>query len=196
MRSCIKLLFILSLFALVGCQSSLMAKTADGVKPYTPDPEKATIVFMRPSSFGAGVQSSVYMYDNSPQFIGIVSAGSKIAFQAPPGKHTFMVVGENADFLEADLAAGHIYYTVVEPHFGFAKARFSLDPIPQTEFDTEDFKEDVADCYFVQNTPASEQWYAENKMSIIKKHDSYYAKWQAKPEEKKHKLAQTDGRPL
>lgn len=196
MRKFCSFLFLLSLLALVGCQSALMAKTAEGVKPYNPDPEKAVVIFMRPSQFGGAVQSTVYQYDGTPKFVGIVSAGSKIAYQVDPGKHIFMVMGENADFLEADLAAGHIYYIEVEAHFGFAKARFSLEPIPQTEFETKDFKKDVGKCDFVNNTPASEQWFTEHRQDVVEKHDSYFAKWQAKPAEKKNKLASTDGRPL
>ena len=196
MKKLSKLLFLIALLALAGCQSSLMAKTAEGVKPFTPDPEKATIIFMRPSAFGAAVQSSVYLYDKTPQFVGIVSSGNKIAYQVKPGKHHFMVVGEAADFMEADLTAGYIYYTVVEPHFGFMKARFSLDPVPESEFDTKDFKDDIADCDFVTNTPASEQWFIDHRTDITSKHNHYFEDWQKKPEEKKHKLAQSDGRPL
>lgn len=196
MRNFCKLLFLLSLLMLVGCQSALMQKTAEGVRPYTPDSEKATVIFMRPSSFGAAIQSTVYKYDTQPNFIGIVSANTKIAYQTDPGKQLFMVVGENADFLEADLLAGHIYYVEVEAHFGFAKARFSLEPIPQTEFDTEDFKEDIADCNFVENTPASENWFTEHRMDIIEKYDYFFPKWQTKDEEDKNKLGTGDGRPL
>ncbi|MBI9080486.1 MAG: hypothetical protein JEY79_12195 [Pseudodesulfovibrio sp.] len=174
-----------------------MAKTEDGMKPYNPDPEKATVVFMRPSAFGGAIQSSVYQYDQTdPKFIGIISTNYKIAYQAEPGQHTFMVVGENADFLEADLAANHIYYVTVEPHWGAFKARFSLDPIPESEFATEDFKDDLAECHFVQNTPASLQWFGDNKADIIEKHDYFYTKWQEKPAEERHRLAKTDGRPL
>lgn len=196
MRKPIILCFLLALLALAGCQSSLMAKTADGIKPYTPDTEKALVIFMRPSGFGGAVQSTVYQYDGAPKFVGIVSSGSKIAYQIEPGMHTFMVMGENVDFLEADLAAGHIYYAEVEPHFGFAKARFSLEPVPQTEFDTKDFKKDVNSCYFVTNTPSSEMWFTEHRQEVVEKHDKYYPKWQAKADDKKNKLAQTDGRPL
>ena len=196
MRKFPSFLFLLALVALTGCQSSLMAKTADSVRPYEPNPAKAVVIFMRPSYFGGAVQSTVYQYDDAPRFIGIVSSGSKIAYQADPGRHIFMVMGENADFLEADLTAGNIYYIEVEAHFGFAKARFSLEPIPQAKFDGKDFKKDVGKCDFVTNTPASEQWFIEHRQEVVEKHDSNFAKWQAKPDGKKNRLAATDGRPL
>ena len=196
MRKFCPLLLLLFLLAMAGCQSSLMAKTADNVKPYTPDPQKSVVIFMRPSAFGGAVQSTVYQYDSAPIFVGIVSSGSKIAYEVAPGKHMFMVMGENADFLEANLVAGHIYYVEVEAHFGFAKARFSLEPIPQSEFDSKDFKKNAGKCYFVTNTPSSEQWFIEHRQEVIKKHDSYFPKWQTKEEKEKNKLAATDGRPL
>jgi len=196
MRKLGTLLFLMSLLALVGCQSSLMSVTADGTTPYTPDEEKALVIFMRPSSFGGAVQSTVYQYDGSPKFVGIVSSKNKLAYQVPPGEHLFMVMGENAGFLNTDLVAGHIYYVEIEAHFGFAKARFSLEPIPQTEFDSEDFKKDLGKCKFVTNTPASEQWFIEHRQDVVEKYDSYYPKWESKTEDKKKSLTINDGRPL
>jgi hypothetical protein len=172
----------------------MMQVPAD-VAPFTADPEKATVVFMRPSSFGGAIQSYAFLYDNDePEFIGIISTNYKIAYQTPAGKHLFMIMGENADFLQADLAPNHIYYVVVEPHMGFFKSRFSLDPVPASQFDTQDFKDDLAECHFVQNTPASMEWFEQNKAAVIKKYESYYPDWQEDTEDQHH-LSQEDGRP-
>jgi hypothetical protein len=51
-------LAMLLLTGLTGCQSSLMVKSG-GSEP-RPEPGKALVVFMRPSSFGGAIQSSVY----------------------------------------------------------------------------------------------------------------------------------------
>ncbi|PZN84509.1 MAG: hypothetical protein DM484_02725 [Candidatus Methylumidiphilus alinenensis] len=40
-----------------------------------------------------------------------------------------MVVGENADFMEAELFANRTYYVNVAPRMGCWKARFSLNPL-------------------------------------------------------------------
>lgn len=196
MHRCSNVLFLFALLLMTGCASSQMMHVPADVAPYTAAPDKATVVFMRPSSFGGAIQSYAFLYDNNePEFIGIVSTNYKIAYQTSPGKHLFMIKGETADFLQADLAPDHIYYVIVEPHLGFWKARFSLDPVPASQFDTEDFKDDLAECSFVQNTPASMDWFEKHKSDVIKSYEHYYPDW-LKDTEDQHHLAPTDGRPL
>ena len=196
MNNLLKSLVVLLILVMSGCASSQMAKIPSDIRPYDADPDKATVVFMRPSAFGGAIQSYAFLYDNEkPDFIGIISTNYKIAYQASPGKHLFMIVGENADFLQADLAPSHIYYVTVEPHFGFMKSRFSLESVPQSEFDTQEFKDDLAECHFVQNTPASMEWFENNKTDIIKKYNSYYPDWRDNPEDQ-NILDREDGRPL
>ena len=121
-------LAVLLLASLGGCQSSMMVKAGDS-EPM-PAPGKALVVFLRPSSFGGAIQSSVYdTHEGEDTFIGIVSAETKVAYEAEPGDHLFMVVAENADFMIAHLDAGKTYYALVSPRMGLWKARFSLLPI-------------------------------------------------------------------
>lgn len=40
------------------------------------------------------------------RIVGVVAARTTLADQADPGKHLFMVVAENSDFMNADLTAG------------------------------------------------------------------------------------------
>lgn len=194
MTKCLNSLILFSILLMTGCASSQMMKVPADIAPFNADPEKATVAFMRPSILGGAIQSYVFLYDNDePEFVGIVSTNYKIAYQTTPGNHLFMVMGENADFLQADLAADRIYYVVVEPHLGFWKARFSLDPVPASDFDTEDFKEDVAECEFVQNTPASMEWFEKNKVAVMKKYNHYYPDWLEDTEDQHH-LHPDDGR--
>nr|WP_321513160.1 hypothetical protein [uncultured Pseudodesulfovibrio sp.] len=196
MNKCFNIIFLFSLLIMTGCASSQMMKVPTDIAPYSADPEKATVVFMRPSSFGGAIQSYAFQYDDeSPEFVGIVSTNYKIAYQTTPGKHLFMIMGENADFLQADLAPNHIYYVVIEPHMGFMTARFSLDPILASQFDSQSFKDDLAECDFVQNTPASTEWFEKHKADIIKKYQSYYPDWLEDVEDQHH-LTPEDGRPL
>ena len=75
-------LAILLLTGLTGCQSSLMVRSGPGSAEPTPAPGKALVVFMRPSSFGGAIQSSVYdTHASADTFIGIVSSKDKIAYQ-------------------------------------------------------------------------------------------------------------------
>ncbi|XXJ18192.1 hypothetical protein ACR42D_01280 [Desulfovibrio caledoniensis] len=196
MKRCIHALVLFSLLLLTGCASSQMMQLPEGVAPYTASPDKSTVVFMRPSAFGGAVQSYAVQYDNeTPEFIGIVSTNYKIAFQTSPGEHLFMIMRENTDYLKADLAANHIYYVIVEPHLGFMKTRFSLEPVTASQLDTQDFKDDLAECSFVQNTPESMKWFEDNRGKIMARYRSSYQDWLADPEDQSH-LLKADGRAL
>ncbi len=69
--------------------------------------DDTTVVFMRYSAVGAAIKATVYeITDDKTIFIGIMKNKTKINYPTTAGKHTFMVVSEAADFMEADLAAG------------------------------------------------------------------------------------------
>jgi hypothetical protein len=178
----IKWSFALVLLAgLAGCQSSLMVKANKGEPK--PEPGKALVVFMRPSSFGGAIQSSVYdTHDAGDKFIGIVSSKTKVAYQADPGDHLFMVIAENADFMVAHLDAGKTYYTLVSPRMGVWKARFSLLPIhdrADAKYSTQssDFRQWMAKTAWVDMTPQAEQWYREHAADIQSKKMDYIRRW-------------------
>lgn len=168
--------------ALGGCMSSMMVKQP-GAAP-EPEADKAMVVFLRPSSFGGGIQASVYdTHGAGNEFIGIVSSKTKLAYQALPGKHLFMVVGENADFMNADLDAGRTYYVLVSPRIGWWKARFSLLPIhndaaAKYSVKSERFREWLSETEYVVKGPAAMQWYAQNKASIDGKQQQYMRDWE------------------
>ncbi|KGI76615.1 hypothetical protein LF63_0114965 [Oleiagrimonas soli] len=177
---------------LSGCMSSLMTKTP-GAAP-TPAPGKALVVFMRPSSFGGAIQSSVY--DTGKQgddFIGIVSAKTKLAYQADPGTHLFMVVAENGDFMNATLDAGKTYYVLVAPRMGVFKARFSLlpihnDPAAKYSLQSERFQSWQHETSFVIKTPAADQWYTAHEADVNAKQAKYMQKWNRASAEQKAEL--------
>lgn len=178
----IKWSFALVLLAgLAGCQSSLMVKSNHGEPK--PEPGKALVVFVRPSSFGGAIQSSVYdTHDKGDTFIGIVSSKTKLGYQADPGDHLFMVIAENADFMVAHLDAGKTYYALVSPRMGVWKARFSLLPIhnrADAKYNTQssDFRQWMEKTAWVDVTPQAEQWYREHAADIRSKKLDYLRRW-------------------
>lgn len=183
---------ILLLAGLTGCQSSLMVKSG-GSAPQ-PEPGKALVVFMRPSSLGGAIQSSVYdTSDKEDKFIGIVSSKTKIAYQADPGEHLFMVIAENADFMVAHLDAGKTYYALVSPRMGVWKARFSLLPIhnqagAKYSVQSSDFREWMDKTAWVSVTPAAEAWYREHAADIREKKLDYMRRWNTADAEQRAEL--------
>lgn len=156
---------------------------------------KALVVFLRPPKLGSIYQSSVFhMRGEHPELVGIVAAQSKVAFQAEPGEHLFMVVGQSADFMSTDLQAGKTYYALVTPRMGVLEARYSLKPMHGTELGSAEFEKWLADCRWVEMTPESSNWAGENQGDIVSKHDKYYPEWIGKPEGERPRLAPADGR--
>lgn len=175
-----------ALLLLLACTSQAFAgETLMAPANQEPKPEagKALVVFMRPSFYGGGIASSVYEApDGEDRFLGVLRAKEKLAYQVDPGAHRFMVVGENADFLDANVEAGKTYYVLISPRPGVWKARFSLLPLhnDQSEdysINTADFREWVAKTHYIELNPAAEAWYAENKASVDEKKADYLQKW-------------------
>jgi hypothetical protein len=110
-----------------------------------------------------------------------------------PGLHTFMIVSEAADFLQANIVGGKTYYALVTPRPGAWKARFSLVPVRQNEQRVQKWEEEIP---LVTNTPRTLAWAKNNASSVASKRDRYWPEWSSKPEEQR--LAQTlnaeDGR--
>lgn len=191
-------LFVIALLALAlgGCAGTvkhMQEVPAEQVKS-KPDPDKAMVVFMRPSTLGFAVQSSVFNIDQpTPQLAGIVPAKYKVAYEVEPGEHMFMVIGESADFMSAELAAGKVYYALVTPRMGFWKARFSLKPIHQNELGSEEFAQWKADTKWVVTNEDTDAWAREHMSSIQEKHNEYLPQWRAKPKTEQPHLSPIDG---
>ena len=171
-----------------GCStmSSNVAKSSVNAAPPVAS-QQAQIIFMRPSMLGGAIQSSVYEVKNdAEEFIGIVSAKTKTACNVPPGEHLFMVVGENADFMMANVDAGKTYYVLVAPRMGVMKARFSLIPIhsdPAAKYSLagKDFADWNKGTEFVDQLDSARVWYKNNAASVASKRTSYLKDWNALP---------------
>ena len=151
----------------------------------TPSSGKALVVFLRHSFVGSAIQSSVYEVTDSGQaFHGIIANKHRVAVEVAPGKHRFMIVAENADFLEADLVAGKTYYVLVSPRPGAWKARFSLLPIrsdasAKHNVHSDDFAKWMKKTRRVEIGPEAEAWYQKNEASVSEKRREYLEKWNA-----------------
>jgi hypothetical protein len=149
---------------------------------------------MRPSTYGGAVQSTVFdITDGDNKFIGIVSAKTKVPYRTEPGKRMFMVIGESADFLEANLGPEKTYYVLVRPRMGMWKARFSMSPIRKADQAGQKFQDWLTKCQFMANTDASYQWARENDISVTKKREKYLPAWEAKSTADKYEATLLEG---
>lgn len=197
----LKILIVLTCgLLLFGCASNPM-KVSGEVAVSKPAANEAQVVFMRDSFVGSAISASLYdVTEKEPVFIGVITNGTKVIYTTSPGEHTFMVVSEAADFMEANLAAGKTYYSIVTPRMGAWKARFSMWPVktdPSAEYNTgsKDFESWKNNTKVATNTDAARAWYEVNKASIIKKQQEYWAVWQEKSEADvaKRSLSSEDG---
>lgn len=86
---------------LSGCASSKML-VQDNQELVPPVADQSQIVFLRSTFVGSAIQSSVFdVTSGEPEFVGIVSNDTKLAYTVSPGEHVFMVVSEAADFMQA-----------------------------------------------------------------------------------------------
>jgi hypothetical protein len=201
-----KKLSLISSISIVVVLASLISGCAGTIKnmrevpadraEFTPEKGNAVIVFMRPSGMGFAIQSSVFeIKDNNPSTLaGIVAAKTKVAYRVEPGKHLFMVVGESADFMTADIQPNKTYYAYVTPRMGVWKARFSLEPKHKADLNTSDFSSALADCKWVEKSPDSDKWMLDNLDSIKSKRADYYPDWLQQPENERPHLLPEDGK--
>jgi hypothetical protein len=184
-------------FFVSGCAGTVknMREVPEGRAEVTPESGKAMVVFMRPSGMGFAIQSSVFeVKGDKLTLAGIVAARTRVAYQLEPGKHLFMVIGEGADYMGADLQPNKTYYAYVTPRMGVWKARFSLVPVHKVELDTPEFTKDVAGCKWVEKTADSDAWMQDNIESIRSKHAEYYPEWMDLPADERVRLLPEDGR--
>ncbi|WP_066016659.1 hypothetical protein [Endozoicomonas atrinae] len=183
------LLALTSLF-ITGCASNHMTEVSETEATLTPDQGKALVHFMRPSVLGGAIQSTVY---DGTEYLGTVSSQTRLAYQADPGKHMFMAIGESADFLEADLAAEKTYYVIVAPRMGVWKARFSLNPA-SGKASQEQIDEWFASTKEVKPNQNGYVWAKEKEQDIQELHDRYLPAWHSKADHKKQRLTSESGK--
>jgi len=188
----ILLIVVLSLFGCAGSNQYMKLSVPESVSAVASDNE-SLVIFMRPSTLGFAISSSVFdINDKDESFVGIVSAKKKVVYRTAPGEHMFMVIGESADFMRANLQAGKTYYALVTPRMGVWKARFSLRPVTKAELGSDQFKTWYADCEFTENTPGAVQWAKDNAESIRSKRVEYQKKWNGKSEADKPAINRDD----
>lgn len=191
MKTLIKLTFLVMITAGISACTSMsshmtLVKNSPELKP---EPGKSLLIFIRPSTYGGLVQATIY---DDTTYIGTVSANTKVAYQATPGKHMFMVISESADFMQADLTEGKTYYAQVAPRWGVWKSRFSFIPI-NGQVSTDDLNQWLKDTTLAKANAQGLNWAKSNQASILQKHDKYLIDWNNKKIGDKQKLFKSSG---
>ena len=154
------------------------------------EPGKALVYFIRATTLGGGIPA--YLYDGE-KYVGTVLPDSHIGFQAAPGEHMFMLTGDTADFMRADLLPDKIYYVVVEPYMGYITYRFALRPM-NGQVSQEKIDKWLESTRQLDVDEDGERWAASNTARASKFKNKYLAKWEEKPEDAKQFLRPESGK--
>lgn len=158
-----------------------------------PEANEAVIVFARVSDVYPWMQASVFeLPEHGPaRLIGLVAAKRRIAFRTTPGRHTFMVIGDDADFMDADLQPGRLYHAVARVRLGVGTPSFELVPVRAAE--RGQLAGWLADVTWVETTHEALTWAHENAADIEAKRSEYYPKWMQKASSQRPALLPEDG---
>jgi hypothetical protein len=126
------LLLACALAALSGCASLpsadvMKAETAAYQLPKLPEPGKAIVYIVRPSSLGGLIRFNVFVDDQEEASeVGYTRSSQYIYFNLTPGDHKILSKAENWAEAQVTANAGDIIYIQQEPSMGVLMARNSV----------------------------------------------------------------------
>jgi hypothetical protein len=124
------LLAILALSCLLvqtGCAGTRFMRANPSPTPVASVPDEATVVFLRPSLYGGAAR--FFMVDGEGRYLGDLQGREYFVRRFAPGSHRFVAWAENADMVQADLAAGKIYYVLLSVRMGWWTARLTASAL-------------------------------------------------------------------
>lgn len=114
-------LCVLSVFAFVapvGARDFVKKSATQSVS--LPEPDKAQLIFLRPSSLFGGMYTMLSeVTPDGDRFISAIGGKDKVVYSTAPGRKMFVSNdGMRVHFMDADLEAGRRYYVLVRPVYG------------------------------------------------------------------------------
>jgi Protein of unknown function (DUF2846) len=131
-RAILGALLIAAAVSLTGCATeptmeAMQAAVANYKLPKMPEPGKAIIYVVRPSSFGGVVRFNVFLDDQEEKSeVGYTRAGQYIYFNVTPGEHKIFSKAENWSDLGITASAGETIFVQQDASRGIVVARNTL----------------------------------------------------------------------
>jgi hypothetical protein len=129
----------LLILSVIGCVSlpkpeEMQAEVETFTLPKMPEPGKAIVYVVRPSSAGAIIRFNVFIDDHEDTSeMGFTRGSQYIYFNLMPGEHTILSKAENWAEAKITAKAGDIIYVEQDPSMGIIMARNSLRIPPDYE---------------------------------------------------------------
>jgi hypothetical protein len=127
-RTAILVVFTFAALA-IGCAGSRYMRVASPPRAIQAPPDRALVVFLRPSSLAPAATFTVV--DGRGSFLGQLGARQYFVLAAPPGAHTFVAWAENIDVMQAELAPARVYYVLVAARMGAWSAQLSISALTE-----------------------------------------------------------------
>jgi hypothetical protein len=135
-----------------------------------PAPGKALVYFARTQLMGAAVKVKLFA---DGEFVGLIQSKTFIPYECDPGKHEFIVVAENAGFLEAELLPDRIYVVQVAIHMGAMKARTHFEVARKGSEALDEFSKAKDKLHAITTTAEGRKWVEEDAADDAKKIKKY-----------------------
>lgn len=157
--------FLVACLALLGCTSKFMHPAPAGTR-IGPAPGFATVVFVRPSSFGAAIHPTIF--DERGTFLGDAEPSAHFVARVPPGEHMFVVWAENTGPIRATLLPGRVYFIEVSMKPGAWQARCHLLAISPRHEQWSSVREWLADTKpTIADTAAGQAYLAGRRDEVL-----------------------------
>lgn len=131
-KSIITCFMALTITFMAGCASLpssevMKAETAAYQLPKLPDPGKAIVYVVRPSSLGGLIRFNVFVNDQeATSEMGYTRSSQYIYFSLPPGEHKIYSKAENWAEILVSAKSGDIIFIQQEPTLGVIMARNNI----------------------------------------------------------------------
>ena len=171
---------VVLLIAALGCASSAESPSEGGGPTGlarffdAPPDDQALVLIFRPPRRGRTGWASVYEDD---EMLTRFSYHSYLAHLTEPGSHRYMVVSEAADFLDAEVEGGKVYFAEIVPRTGAWRARFSLIPYPPEHPRLQKLEAWLRKSDSITPGTRDREWHAQHAESVFEKRDAYLPKW-------------------
>ncbi len=137
--------FLFLVLSMGGCTaSSDYMRELVTVRPPKPVSDRATVVFVRPSSFGS--RMVVTILDDKGRFMGDALASTWFVRRVEAGEHTFISWAENTSALRATLLPGRVYFVEVDVKLGALSPRTHLRAVTRDAATWSDRDEWISDA--------------------------------------------------
>jgi len=165
------------LLGFTGCISSHMIPVPLAERTDRPRPGTSVVHFLR-SPMPESKFPRAILFDDT-HYIGRVQQDQQVVYETNPGKHLFMIVSLDAEFLEAELEPDKVYYVTVRRRLLKNRLTFSLEP-HNDERSIADARDRAAVCEPVRPNARGRRWGEERRKHYARIQAKWLPAWEAK----------------